>query len=200
MVRGVKNEAVLKSMLEVPRHRFVPADMQEYAYDDRPLSIGQGQTISQPYIVALMAEALEPATSHRVLEVGTGSGYAAAVLSRTVSTVYTIERYEDMAIRADSIFRELDYTNIKVRVGDGTKGWPEEAPFDRIQVTAAAPGIPVSLCEQLKPDGILIIPVGDRFGQELIRIRRTPDGFYVEEKLGAVRFVPLVGEEGWTSQ
>ncbi|PKM82863.1 MAG: protein-L-isoaspartate O-methyltransferase [Firmicutes bacterium HGW-Firmicutes-14] len=195
--RGVNNTAVLDSMLAVPRHLFVPPDVQDRAYEDKPLPIGQGQTISQPFMVALMAEALEPKSTDRILEIGTGSGYAAAVLSGIVSRVFTVERHETIARQAGSCLKELGYNNVRVKVGDGTKGWPEEAPFDGIQVTAGAPGIPQSLCEQLKPGGYLVIPVGDSFFQELVRIKRTADGFFIQESLGTVRFVPLIGEEGW---
>ncbi|MCL6634921.1 MAG: protein-L-isoaspartate(D-aspartate) O-methyltransferase [Peptococcaceae bacterium] len=194
--RGISSEPVLQAMLAVPRHCFVPPRLQAHAYYDGPLAIGEGQTISQPFVVALMIEALEPAPAHRVLEVGTGSGYAAAVLSRIVSMVYTIERFESLAGEARSRFRALNYANIRVRVGDGTKGWPEEAPFDGIVVSAGAPSVPGSLCDQLKPGGCLVIPVGDRRCQELLRVRRT-DGGFARENLGPVHFVPLVGEEGW---
>lgn len=195
--RGIKNKAVLQSMLTVPRHRFVPGQLQAYAYHDGPLSIGKGQTISQPYIVALMAEALEPSPTDRVLEIGTGSGYAAAVLSCLVSTVYTMERLETLAQEAQSRFLELNYDNIKVRIGDGTKGWPEEAPFDGILVSAGAPAVPDSLCSQLKPGGRLVIPVGGKGYQELVRVRQKSPNKFDREYLGAVCFVPLIGEEGW---
>ncbi|BAF60859.1 MAG: protein-L-isoaspartate(D-aspartate) O-methyltransferase [Pelotomaculum sp.] len=195
--RGIENDDVIQSMLEVPRHRFVPKHLQEYAYQDGPLAIGEGQTISQPYIVALMIEALEPAPSDRVLEVGTGSGYAAAVLSRIVSVVYTIERFDSLARGARSLFQSLKYDNIYVRTGDGTKGWPEAAPFDGIIVSAGAPAVPQTLCGQLKPGGRLVAPVGDKRWQELLVVRRALDGGYNVKKLGTVFFVPLVGEEGW---
>lgn len=195
--RGIRSEAVLQSMLAVPRHCFVPAELQDYAYHDGPLPIGEGQTISQPYIVALMAEALEPSPGDRVLEIGTGSGYAAAVLAQLVSMVYTIERHASLAVKARFLFQSLKYENIIARVGDGTKGWPEEAPFEGIIVSAGAPVIPKSLYSQLKPGGRLVIPTGDRQSQELIRVRRCKDGDFSEEKLGEVLFVPLVGEEGW---
>ena len=196
-LRGIKNETVLKSMLTVPRHCFVPANMQKYAYLDGPLPIGEGQTISQPYIVALMAELLEPSPGNKVLEIGTGSGYAAAVLAQIVSKVYTIERHASLAAKAQEVFKALDYRNIITRVGDGTKGWPEEAPFDGILVSAGAPGVPESLCNQLKPGGRLVTPAGDRQCQELLLVRRNEDGSFSEEKLGEVVFVPLIGEEGW---
>ena len=195
--RGIKDKAILRGMLSVPRHLFVPEHLQSDAYDDSPLPIENGQTISQPYIVALMAEALQLGPTDRVLEIGTGSGYAAAVLSRIVSQVCTIERHDIMAAKAREQFDRLNYNNIEVLVGDGTEGWPGKPLFDGIQVTAGSPGIPLSLCEQLKPEGNLVIPIGDRTFQEMMRIRRTSDGFYVREKLGVVRFVPLVGAEGW---
>lgn len=198
ITRGLRNKAVLQSMRAVPRHYFVPPHLRDHAYDDGPLPIGEGQTISQPYIVALMADALKPAPTDRVLEIGTGSGYAAAVLSRLVSTVYTIERYSGLAEEAKSRFRLLGYDNIKVMVGDGTRGWPEEAPYDGIQVTAGAPEVPQTLFEQLRPGGRLVIPVGGMGFQELWGIGKNQDGTMTRENLCAVRFVPLVGVEGWT--
>ena len=196
-LRGIKNEAVLQSMLAVPRHCFVPANLQKYTYLDGPLPIGEGQTISQPYIVALMAELLEPSPGDRVLEIGTGSGYAAAVLAQMVAMVYTIERHASLAAKAQEVFQALNYGNIITRVGDGTKGWPEEAPFDGILVSAGAPAVPKSLCNQLKPGGRLVIPAGERQCQELVLVRRGEDGGFSEEKMGEVVFVPLIGEEGW---
>jgi len=196
---GITNKAVLQSMLTVPRHWFVPEHLQTFAYHDYPLPIGEGQTISQPYIVALMAEALEPTPTDRVLEIGTGSGYAAAVISRVVSQVYTIERHEALAREAQSRFQALKYDNIKVRIGDGTKGWPEEAPFDGIVIAAGAPVVPKSLGNQLKTGGRLVIPVGDRSHQELLRLTKRPGSGFTCENLGGVRFVPLIGEEGWDS-
>lgn len=196
-LRGIRNEAVLESMLAVPRHCFVTDDLQKYAYLDGPLPIGEGQTISQPYIVALMAEILEPSPGDRVLEIGTGSGYAAAVLAQMVAKVYTIERHARLAARAQEVFRTLNYGNIITRVGDGTKGWPEEAPFEGIIVSAGAPAVPRTLRNQLKPGGRLVIPAGDRHSQELILVRRGEDGGFTEQKMGEVVFVPLIGEEGW---
>jgi len=198
ITRGLRNKAVLQSMMAVPRHCFVPPHLQDHAYDDGPLPIGEGQTISQPYIVALMADALELDPGDRALDIGTGSGYAAAVLSRMVSEVYTVERYSRLAEEAVKRFRILGYDNIKVMVGDGTKGWPEEAPFDGIQVTAGAPEVPQTLFEQLRPGGRLVIPVGGMGFQELLCIEKNPDGIITRENLCAVRFVPLVGAEGWT--
>ena len=195
--RGVQDPRVLRAMLEVPRHRFVEEDLVSYAYEDRPLPIGADQTISQPYIVAFMIEALELGPSDRVLEIGTGSGYAAAVLSRIAAQVYSIEVIKSLADRAGQVITELGYANIHLRTGDGTRGWPEEAPFDGILVSAGAPVIPESLVSQLNPGGKLVIPVGNRIDQSLMRLTRTLDGNLIEEDLALVRFVPLIGEEGW---
>jgi len=195
--RGISDERILRAMLEVPRHRFVDRGQQVFAYDDAPLPIGYGQTISQPYIVAFMIEALMPAPSHRVLEIGTGSGYAAAVLSRVVAEVYTMETVKPLYETAKKRVEELEYNNIHLRLGDGTKGWPEAAPFDGILVSAGAPLVPKSLVDQLAPGGRLVIPVGGRINQSLLRITRAADGQLLQEELAMVRFVPLVGEEGW---
>jgi protein-L-isoaspartate(D-aspartate) O-methyltransferase len=199
--RGVSDAGVLRAMAEVPRERFVPPELARRAYDDKALPIGAGQTISQPYIVALMAEAAGLEATSRVLEVGTGSGYAAAVFSRIAAHVYTVERHESLAAVAVRRFEELGYDNIDVAVHDGTLGWPEHAPYDAIIVAAGGPGrVPPPLLEQLAPGGRLIIPRGATLaGQELVRIRRSVDGeLLAEESLGAVRFVPLVGAAGWT--
>jgi len=195
--RGVKNPDVLKAMREVPREAFLPEKMAEFAYEDSPLPIGQGQTISQPYIVAVMTELLEPSENDRVLEIGTGSGYAAAILSRIVSEVYTVERYEDLAAEAEEKFRRLGYDNIHVLHSDGTLGWPENARYDAIVVTAGAPKVPQPLKEQLAVGGRLVIPTGSSRTQELIRIRRTAEDVYEEQDLLTVRFVPLIGAAGW---
>lgn len=194
---GIKDEAVLAGMQAVPRHFFVPREMSDYAYDDEALRIEAGQTISQPYIVALMAQALELKSGDRVLEIGTGSGYSAAVLSRLAARVYTIERHKVLADQAGERFARLNYENIEIRLGDGTKGWPEEAPFAAILVTAGGPQVPASLKGQLKVGGRLVMPVGTEKMQELIRVRRNGEQDYREESLGLVRFVPLIGEEGW---
>lgn len=196
--RDITDESVLNSMLTVPRHYFVQEDQKEYAYYDSPLNIGEGQTISQPYIVAWMAQLLELASKDRVLEIGTGSGYSAAVLSRIASQVYTMERHEVLAERARDRFQTLDYKNIKVRLEDGTLGWPEEAPFDAILVTAGAPFIPEPLLEQLSIGGRLVIPVGKKGDQELIRVRKSLDNDFIHEHLGQVRFVSLIGAKGWS--
>jgi len=190
--RDVRDSRVLAAMRLVPRHLFVPTEMQPYAHSDQPLPIGYGQTISQPYIVAFMSEALELKPEDRVLEIGTGSGYQAAVLARLAREVYSIEIVEPLAKEAEARLKQLGYANVKVRVGDGYRGWPEAAPFDAIMVTAAPRHVPPPLVEQLREGGRLVLPVG-RFFQDLIRIRRTRDGER-RETLLPVRFVPMVGE------
>jgi len=188
--RGIKDERVLQAMAKVPRHLFVPPDSQEFAYSDEPLPIGEGQTISQPYIVAYMTEAIQPEKWKRVLEIGTGSGYQAAVLAELVKEVYTVEVIPSLAEKARELLESLGYDNIHYKVGDGTLGWPEKAPFDSILVTAAPAKIPPSLEEQLAPGGRLIIPVGEMF-QDLYLVTREKDKFR-RQKLLPVRFVPLV--------
>jgi protein-L-isoaspartate(D-aspartate) O-methyltransferase len=196
--RGIRDPAVLAAMREIPREEFVPPEMQWGAYDDNPLPIGEGQTISQPYMVAYMSEALGLSRESRVLEIGTGSGYAAAVLSRIVDRVYTVERLAALARTARERLYRLGYTNVHVLVGDGSMGWPEHAPYDAIVVTAGAPGVPKLLAEQLAVGGRLVIPVGaDPFSQLLVRVRRTGESEFREEGLFEVRFVPLVGAAGW---
>ena len=196
--RGVRDPALLAAMREVPREAFVPDRLAEFAYDDTPLPIAEGQTISQPYIVALMSEAADIRPGDRVLDVGTGSGYAAAVLSRMAGTVYTIERHAALSDQAREIFARLGYDNIVTAVGDGSLGWPEEAPFDAILVAAGAPSVPEALKRQLAVGGRLVLPVGASERQQtLLRIRRTGENDYREEDLGAVAFVPLVGKAGW---
>ncbi len=190
--RGVRDKRVLKAMREVPRHLFVPPEMQPNAYLDSPLPIGYEQTISQPYIVGFMTEALTLRPEDRVLEVGTGSGYQAAVLSVLVSQVYSIEIIEPLAKEAAARLRRLGYSNVQVRAGDGYRGWPEAAPFDAIIVTAAPDHVPQPLLDQLAAGGRLVVPVG-RYFQTLTRIRRTATGFK-KEKLLPVRFVPMTGE------
>jgi len=198
VARGIHDPAVLQAMVDVPRERFVPDEHSALAYADTPLPIGHGQTISQPYIVALMIEALEPGPDDRVLEIGGGSGYAAAVLSRVVKQVYTVERLQPLCERAERVLRELDYRNVEVVCADGTIGWPEAAPYDGILVAAGGPDIPRSLKAQLAPGGRLVIPVGaERTQQSLIRVTRTAEDEYEVEHLTEVRFVPLIGSEGW---
>jgi len=190
--RGVRDKRVLQAMREVPRHLFVPQDLQSYAYLDTPLPIGHEQTISQPYIVGFMTEALKLKPEDRVLEVGTGSGYQAAVLSVLVREVYSIEIVEPLAKESAARLQRLGYSNVKVRAGDGYRGWPEAAPFDAIIVTAAPDHIPQPLLDQLSTGGRLVIPLGQYF-QTLIRVRRTSRGFKTD-KLLPVRFVPMTGE------
>ena len=190
--RDIHSTAVLDAMARVPRHRFVPAEDQAGAYTDYPLPIGYGQTISQPYIVAFMTEALDLTRQHRVLEIGTGSGYQAAVLGELAGEVFTIEIVEALAERSRQLLAELGYRNIHVRAGNGYAGWPEEAPFDRIIVTAAPDEIPPALVQQLKMDGLIAVPVG--VGEQLLHIlRRTPTGLTTLKTL-PVRFVPMTGK------
>jgi protein-L-isoaspartate(D-aspartate) O-methyltransferase len=191
--RNVADPRVLAAMLAVPRHRFVPERLRREAYDDNPLPIGEGQTISQPYIVALMSELLQLTGGERVLEVGNGSGYQAAVLAELAKEVYSVEILEPLARRALATLRELGYPGVVVRAGDGYLGWPEAAPFDAIIVTAAPDHIPQPLVDQLKVGGRLVIPVGG-FYQELLQCVKTPQGLPCKSVI-PVRFVPLTGEE-----
>ena len=196
--RGVRSESVLEAMRRVPRESFLPAHLREFAYEDTPLPIEEGQTISQPYIVAFMTEALVLRGGEKVLEIGTGSGYAAAVLSEIAANVYTVERHGPLAEKAAVTLADLGYDNVHVLHGDGTRGWPAHAPFDAIIVAAGGPTIPESLKSQLKIGGRLVIPVGsDQRAQELVRVTRTSQNQYRREDLADVRFVPLLGEEGW---
>lgn len=191
--RGISDPRVLEAMRTVPREAFVAPGQVRRAYADEPLAIGEGQTISQPYVVAWMAEAAEVAAGDRVLEVGTGSGYAAAVLGRLADTVFTIERHAVLAGDAAERLRALGCDNVKVRHGDGSEGWSEHAPYDAILVAAAGPEVPGALREQLHAGGRLVIPVGGRWStQRLVRERRAESGEFTREELGAVRFVPLV--------
>jgi protein-L-isoaspartate(D-aspartate) O-methyltransferase len=189
--RGVRNRAVLQAMREVPRHLFVPEALRRSAYEDHPLPIGHGQTISQPYIVAAMTELLDPKPSDRVLEIGTGSGYQAAVLARLVKHVYTIEIVEALGREAQARLAALGYRNVSVRIGDGYLGWPEEAPFDRIMLTAAPPDVPPKLIEQLRPGGRLVAPVGTGW-QELVVIDKDAKGNIRRRTEFPVMFVPMV--------
>lgn len=199
--RGVRNPAVLEAMRHVPREAFLPDKFVEFAYQDTPLPIEAGQTISQPYIVALMIESVGPHAGDRALEIGTGSGYAAAVLSEVVNEVYTVERQEQLAKLARTRLSGLGYTRIEVLHGDGTLGWPEHAPYDVIVVTAGGPQVPKPLLEQLAIGGRLIIPVGDTSRvQRLVRVTRTAKDHFDDEDLGEVQFVPLIGAEGWGSE
>lgn len=195
--RGVRDRKVLDAMREVPREAFLPAELADYAYEDGPLPIGSGQTISQPFIVASMVDALDLEPDDRVLEIGGGSGYAAAVISQIAGEVFAIERHGELAEAARERLEKLGYRNVHILHGDGTKGWPDEAPFDAIVVAAAGPKVPESLRQQLAVGGRMVIPVGPtRFEQRLVRVTRT-DGGFEEEQLEPVRFVPLIGEEGW---
>jgi protein-L-isoaspartate(D-aspartate) O-methyltransferase len=194
--RGIKDPRVLRAMAKVPRHLFIEGELWDRAYDDHPLPIGASQTISQPYIVALMAEALELKGAERVLEVGTGSGYEAAVLAELCGEVFSVEAVEDLALKARALLSSLGYLNISVLVGDGTLGWEEHAPYDAVVVSAAAPGIPRPLLEQLKLPGYVVLPMGEKALQSLVRIRKDGKGIR-EEYLGECRFVKLRGEYGW---
>lgn len=191
--RDVRNPAVLKAMRETPRHLFVPAELRDVAYEDHPLPIGSGQTISQPYIVAVMTELLEVTREHRVLEIGTGSGYQAAVLSPLVKEVYSMEIVAQLARSASATLEKLGYKNVFVRHGDGYRGWPEKAPFPRIILTAAPPEIPQALIDQLAPGGRMVAPVGaSAFSQELIVLEKSKDGKVKRRSVFPVRFVPMV--------
>ena len=193
--RGIRDDAVLEVMRSVERHNFVPENYRDRAYSDGPLPIGHGQTISQPYIVAFMTEQLQVSSQHKVLEIGTGSGYQAAILGELAKHVFTIEIIPELAEGAKNILNHLSYKNITVRAGDGYKGWPEEAPFERIMVTAAPTEIPQTLIDQLAPGGRMILPVGAQFlVQYLWVIEKDDQGTVTKEKILPVRFVPMVKE------
>jgi protein-L-isoaspartate(D-aspartate) O-methyltransferase len=192
--RDVRDAAVLRAVGRVPRHLFVPDDMRHFAYEDRPLPIGRGQTISQPYIVAYMTEALQLMPAHTVLEIGTGSGYQAAVLAEIVKQVYSIEIVPDLAESARRTLTQAGYRNVEVRSGNGYLGWPEHAPFDRIIVTAAPPEIPQALVDQLAVGGIMVVPVGTSY-QEIVIVTKTPNGA-TQKRTIEVRFVPMVSKPG----
>ena len=194
--RGVADPRVLAAMRQVPRHRFIPPHLWDQAYNDYPLPIGEDQTISQPYIVALMTELLELKETDRVLEIGTGSGYQAAILAEMAAAVFSIDRVGGLADQARLLLDSLGYANVKIRVGDGTLGWPEEMPFDAIIVTAGSPKVPRPLTEQLALGGRLVIPVGDMWSQTLTCVRRTETGLKFEYH-GGCRFVRLIGKYGW---
>ena len=213
--RGINDREVLSAFLKVPRHRFIPFEFINSAYADHPLPIGEGQTISQPYIVALMTQCLELKKGDKVLEIGTGSGYQTAILAELNCSVYSMERFPSLARRAKNILAELGYgvqavksrkaeispsaklfNRVKIKVGDGTKGWPEFSPYAKIIVAAAAPSLPPSLFEQLKEGGVMVIPLGDKFSQMLTLVRKIK-GKVKSENICGCRFVSLVGEEGW---
>lgn len=200
MARGVRDPRVIDAMLRVPRHKFVEEALESQAYQDGPLPIGERQTISQPYMVAVMSEALALQGSEKVLEVGTGSGYQAAVLALLADRVFTLERIPALARRARKALDACGYNKVNIRLTDGTLGWPEMAPFDAIMVTAGAPEVPRGYLDQLAVGGRLVIPVGDRLSQVLIRITRTAEDAYQEERLLGCRFVPLVGSNGWREE
>jgi len=194
--RGINDPRVLRAMAKVPRHLFLESELWDQAYEDHPLPIGADQTISQPFMVALMAEALELKGAERVLEVGTGSGYALAVLSELCAEVFTVEAVEELALKARTLLSSLGYRNVSVLVGDGTLGWEEHAPYDAVIISAAAPCIPRPLLEQLKTPGYLVFPMGEKELQTLVRIRKDGAGIR-EEYLGDCHFVKLRGRYGW---
>ena len=196
--RGIKDKRLLNVMRKIPRHLFVEEALRNQAYNDYPLPIGEGQTISQPYIVALMTEALELKGQEKVLEIGTGCGYQTAILAELAQSVFTIERVPTLMQRAKAILDSLGYFNVAYKTGNGTLGWPEVAPFQGIIVTAAAPEIPQPYVEQLEPGGKMVIPLGDKFSQVLYKIIKLPDGRIKKQYLCGCRFVPLVGIYGWS--
>ncbi len=197
IARGIVDQRVIEAMLSVPRHLFVEVGLQSHAYGDASLPIGEKQTISQPYMVAAMTAALELQGHERILEIGTGSGYQTAILSRLVKRVYSVERISTLARKARKILDYLQMSNINIKIGDGTVGWKEQAPFDRVLVAAGAPEVPMKYLEQLDIGGILVLPVGDREEQILMRFIRQEDGSVKKEQLMGCRFVPLIGEQGW---
>ncbi len=194
--RGIRDERVLHAMGKIPRHLFIEESLADEAYDDHPVPIGEQQTISQPYIVALMTEALELKGTENTLEIGTGSGYQTAILAELSNRVYTIERIESLLINAKKILAQLGYDNIVYKLFDGTMGWEEYAPFDAIMVTAGAPSLPEPLLDQLADNGRMVIPIGDRYSQELIKVVRRAKGLE-QQGLGGCRFVSLIGVHGW---
>jgi protein-L-isoaspartate(D-aspartate) O-methyltransferase len=195
--RDVRDQRVLAALRRVPRHLFLPAGSRGAAYEDHPVAIGHGQTISQPYIVAFMTELLELHGMERVLEIGTGSGYQTAILAELCTAVFTVERIPELAERARGALRDLGYRNVLVRTGDGSEGWPEKSPFDRILVTAAAPEVPAALLEQIEDNGLIVVPVGDMKGtQELVIVRKVGSRVSIQQSIGC-RFVPLLGSGGF---
>ncbi len=197
--RNITDKAVLDALLQTPRHLFVDEGFRPHAYSDASLPIGEKQTISQPFMVAAMTAALGLRGGERILEIGTGSGYQTAILSLLVSRVYTIERISSLASRARRIFDQLRLTNVNLKVGDGTVGWKDHAPFDGIIVTAGGPDVPTEFLDQLAVGAPLVVPVGPRDQQKLLRIVRTEDGTFSREELMDCRFVPLIGEKGWSN-
>ena len=195
--RGVTDPQVLAAMGKVPRHLFVSEALRDQAYGDFPLTIGEQQTISQPYIVAEMTQALQPSEDDRVLEIGTGSGYQAAILAEIVFRVYTVERIHSLFVKTRKLFDNLNYHNIVTKYSDGTSGWAEESPYDGIIVTAGAPEIPNLLVSQLAVGGRMVIPVGNRYSQDLVKLHKNEHGIH-KTNLGGCRFVKLVGEYGWS--
>jgi protein-L-isoaspartate(D-aspartate) O-methyltransferase len=197
--RGIKDPRVIAAMKKVPRHLFVEEALQSQAYNDHPLPIGEKQTISQPYMVALMTEALQLKEKEKVLEIGAGSGYQTAILAELAEKVFSIERIRSLAIKARELLYELGYFNFEIKIFDGTYGWVEEAPFDAILVTAGAPDIPQPLVDQLAMGGRLVIPVGDAYVQDLMRVTKSKEGIKKED-LGGCRFVKLIGKYGWEAE
>ena len=196
ILRGIKNQRLLEAFYKVERHKFIPEELRGSAYADFPVPIGEGQTISQPYIVALMTECLDLTGQEKVLEIGTGSGYQAAIIAELAKEVYTVERHASLAKRAEALLGELGYQNITVKVGDGTLGWNEDAPFDRIIITAASPRIPLPLTDQLKDGGKIVLPLGETFSQVLTVVEKKKGKLESIQVCGCV-FVPLVGKYGW---
>jgi len=194
--RGVKDERVLSTMRKVPRHEFLPEAIRGMAYEDNALPIGEGQTMSQPYIVALMTELLDLKSTERVLEIGTGSGYQAAVLAELCEKVYSVERIKMLADKARATLDRLGYRTVAIKVYDGTYGWKEMAPFDAILVTAGAPDVPEPLMKQLRVGGRLVIPVGERYGQQLMKVVKTAEDVVAQRSIPCM-FVPLIGAHGW---
>ncbi|MGZ3495087.1 MAG: protein-L-isoaspartate(D-aspartate) O-methyltransferase [Thermodesulfobacteriota bacterium] len=197
--RGIKDAKLIEAMKKIPRHLFVEEALQSQAHTDHPLPIGEKQTISQPYMVALMTEALLLTGKEKVLEIGTGSGYQAAILAELSEKVFSVERIRSLAIRARKLLYELGYFNVEIKIFDGTFGWMEESPFDAIMVTAGSPDIPQPLIDQLSIGGRLVIPVGDALVQDLFRVTKTEEGVKKED-LGGCRFVKLIGKYGWEAE
>ena len=198
IARGISDRRVIDAMIKIPRHLFVEEAMSAQTYSDSPLPIGEKQTISQPYMVALMTELLQLTGTEKVLEIGTGSGYQAAILATLANRVYTVERLRSLALRARRTLDSLGLLNVNIKIGDGTDGWEAEAPFDAILVTAGAPDVPDALVAQLKTGGRLVIPVGNKSEQTLVRLTRKEDGSSFRETSVACRFVKLVGKFGWS--